>query len=204
MKYLDLNIFTKIELISQIDDLNDKNKRLQFEVEYMRGRANAEKALSRANDNKALIRETEEADYFDKKSDKGKQKALFPREVLSAIFENKSVYAKLLNEQNDSVSNIIKHVEEVLQFGSKKYAPSSWKTVPDAEDRYWDAYERHLSFDSTAIDTESNLLHSTHRDCNLVFLLWFEINTERLRYKKDLARNEKKKKLKAEGIWKLI
>lgn len=180
MKYLDLNIFTKIELISQIDDLNDKNKRLQFEVEYMRGRANTGKALSRANDNKALIRETEEADYFDKKNDKGKQKALFPREVLPAIFENKSTYAKLLNEQNNSVSNIIKHVEEVLQFGAKKYAPNSWQTVPDAEDRYWDAYERHLAFDSAAIDTESNLLHSTHRDCNLVFLLWFEINAERL------------------------
>jgi hypothetical protein len=68
---------------------------------------------------------------------------------------------------------------KVLTFGAKKYAPNGWKSVPDAENRYYAALIRHLNaqkdyLDSggvgLALDDESGLPHLDHAQCCLVFL----------------------------------
>jgi len=124
-------------------------------------------------------------DYYDKKDDEGKQEALFPVELIAEIQKKESVFAVMMFEINSKLNNIIGNVEEVLQFGAKKYTPNSWQTVEDAEKRYWSAFVRHNAcrdgymYDELA-DEESDLPHSWHALCNLMFLLWFEINRENI------------------------
>jgi len=113
------------------------------------------------------------SDYFDKKFDRNKQKALFPRETLHIILNNSSVYSALINQSVDGLEHLIRDVEQVLQYGAKKYSPNSWKTVPNAKERYWSAYVRHITAKDEA-DEESDLPHTSHALCNLVFLLWLE------------------------------
>jgi len=125
-------------------------------------------------------------DYYNKKDDEGKQKALFPKEVLPAILENKSPYARLLNDLPLDISSIIANTEMVLQYGKDKYSANSWQTVEDAEERYWSAYIRHLMAGGGK-DEESGITHKSHALCNLVFLLWFEINRENLNLSERIA-----------------
>jgi len=118
------------------------------------------------------------SDYFEKKFDEGKQKALFPVEVLPHIFDNKNHFAKLINELvSFDIEEIVQEVEEVLQYGAEKYKPNSWQTVPDARERYWNAYMRHMLSENIS-DEESGLPHRSHKLCNLVFLLWFEVQKD--------------------------
>ena len=113
--------------------------------------------------------------YYEKKDDKGKQKSLFPFEVLPYIIKKKSLYVEILLEAEPSIENIIFKTEKVLQFGATKYEANSWQTVPNAKKRYQDAYVRHLLAEENCdIDPESNLPHEYHKICNLVFLLWFD------------------------------
>lgn len=65
-------------------------------------------------------------------------------------------------------------VIRVLMFGAKKYKAHSWKTVPNGEERYRDALDRHLSeidiHGPYSTDEESGELHWHHIACNALFL----------------------------------
>jgi len=117
--------------------------------------------------------------YYEMKDDKDKRKALFPREVLPIIYRKESPYAKLMFEILSNVKDMVGCVEEVLQFGAKKYEPDGWKSVENAEQRYWNAFVKYNSYRDAilymdSVDEESDLPHANHALCNLVFLLWFE------------------------------
>jgi len=147
------------------------------------------------------------AAYFDKKHDQGKRDwTLLPVKWLyTAIAEargngdmtpfNFTTIAECLVAWRDSndrvwllegVAIILKDlgvhaaldgVMKVLEFGAKKYAKDSWRTVPDAVDRYYSAAWRHLErieepgCTMAAKDDESGLPHEYHLLCNLLFLL---------------------------------
>lgn len=68
---------------------------------------------------------------------------------------------------------------KVLTFGANKYTANGWKSVPDAENRYYAAMVRHINAQKVysdnggkglALDSESGLPHLDHAQCCLVFL----------------------------------
>ncbi len=69
----------------------------------------------------------------------------------------------------------LKAVAEISTYGAKKYKRSSWKTVPNAEERYWDAGMRHfLELQINGLnskDEESGLLHYAHYAWNVLATL---------------------------------
>lgn len=72
----------------------------------------------------------------------------------------------------------IEAVVEVMTFGANKYTPNGWKTVPDAEDRYFAAQMRHSVTNrqkQELVDPESGLLHLAHEACNAVFRLQLKL-----------------------------
>ena len=101
------------------------------------------------------ITREEMSEYFGKKADNGK-----PRMDL------------LLT----GMPNALEGVAEILTFGAKKYAAHSWKTVPDASDRYLAALMRHLVAYSKGelVDPESGQSHMSHAACNALFILELE------------------------------
>ncbi len=62
---------------------------------------------------------------------------------------------------------------KVLTFGAEKYAPDNWRYVPDANDRYFAAAQRHIWAYKRGeiVDQESGLSHLAHAICCLVFIL---------------------------------
>lgn len=68
----------------------------------------------------------------------------------------------------------IRGVIAVLEFGAKKYAPGSWVTVPEGEDRYFEAAQRHFmdiqEHGLDHLDHESGLLSLDHLLCDLLFV----------------------------------
>lgn len=67
---------------------------------------------------------------------------------------------------------------KILNYGVKKYGkPSGWQHVENMEDRYFAALMRHLSAwrQGERIDPESGELHLSHALCNVVFLVWKEL-----------------------------
>ncbi len=67
----------------------------------------------------------------------------------------------------------LENVVRILTFGAEKYEPNNWQKVDSI--RYFDALIRHLIADHIRgedYDQESNMLHSSHADCNAVFLDW--------------------------------
>lgn len=74
----------------------------------------------------------------------------------------------------------LRSVAAVLTYGAQKYAPESWKTVPQAKERYEDALDRHLNAwkSGEEFDAESGLHHLSHVACNVLFLLWFVMQNE--------------------------
>jgi hypothetical protein len=76
------------------------------------------------------------------------------------------------------LANQLKSVAKILTFGAKKYKADSWKCVPNAEQRYEDAMDRHLNAWKSGedLDPESGLSHLSHIACNCLFLMWFEDN----------------------------
>ena len=72
----------------------------------------------------------------------------------------------------DAVAEVVR----VLEFGAAKYSIDGWRTVPDAERRYYDAMIRHVvASQREARDPESGLLHMSHAACNAIFLVWFAL-----------------------------
>lgn len=68
-------------------------------------------------------------------------------------------------------------VSEVTTFGAGLYAPSNWRVVDNAEDRYWNAMIRHI-LDYAAGDTkdsDSRLPCLAHIAWNVLALLQFEV-----------------------------
>jgi hypothetical protein len=72
---------------------------------------------------------------------------------------------------------VIRGVVAVLTYGAKKYKRDSWQTVPNAKQRYTDAFYRHMNayHNGEEIDEESGLAHILHATCNMMFICWFEI-----------------------------
>ncbi len=76
-------------------------------------------------------------------------------------------------------TSLVTEVGEVLTFGAKKYKPNSWRTVPNAKERYENALLRHIYayLEGEKIDAESGLSHLAHAGCNIAFLI--ELNKEK-------------------------
>ena len=62
-------------------------------------------------------------------------------------------------------------------FGAQKYTAHSWKTVPEAEERYHDALHRHILAQASGEinDPESGLPHAAHVAWNSLALLELEL-----------------------------
>ena len=66
----------------------------------------------------------------------------------------------------------------VLTYGGILYEPGNWRHVEEADDRYFDALQRHLrdARRGRSIDPESNLLTLAHAACCIHFLLAIELS----------------------------
>ena len=75
---------------------------------------------------------------------------------------------------------VLKALAEVFTFGAAKYAANSWQDLPDFEERYYAALERHLQAHRMGerTDQESGMLHLAHAAVNTCFLLWKELQKE--------------------------
>lgn len=69
--------------------------------------------------------------------------------------------------------NALEAVAKVATFGCQKYAPHSWSTVPDGDDRYFDAMIRHMLAEAKGeiADNESGIDHFAHVAWNALALL---------------------------------
>jgi len=63
-------------------------------------------------------------------------------------------------------------VVQVLTFGAKKYGAYNWRSVPQAQERYFSAALRHITAwkSGEIIDPESGLPHLSHAISSLLFL----------------------------------
>lgn len=73
-------------------------------------------------------------------------------------------------------------VVRVLNFGAKKYSAEGWKGLDDYNNRYFDAAMRHLIAwrENEIIDPESGYHHTAHAICNLLFLMYKNMEDEQL------------------------
>lgn len=67
-------------------------------------------------------------------------------------------------------------VSRVLVFGARKYKAHSWRTVPNARDRYMSALFRHWVAiqGGEILDAESGLPHAAHLACDALFFCALE------------------------------
>lgn len=70
-----------------------------------------------------------------------------------------------------------RQVAEVLEYGTRKYAPDNWRKVDNAHARYLAAARRHINAwqAGEAIDPESRLNHLAHAITSLMFILELEL-----------------------------
>ncbi len=90
----------------------------------------------------------------------------------SHIFEL-LILAKLVRyEAGISPANLCVVIQQVLEYGAKKYKPENWRQVEDLN-RYWNALGRHiLAMDNgEQSDAESGLAHAHHALTNIAFLI---------------------------------
>jgi len=113
---------------------------------------------------------------------------LIPELVLRAL-DDDNIQAHYKDEINEEIfiywrdlegESFIDIVLPVLEFGIEKYGQAnSWKQVPNAQDEYSGALIRHkIAVREGGIDSkaeDSGLYHMQHILCNLMFLLWFEL-----------------------------
>lgn len=66
-------------------------------------------------------------------------------------------------------------VQKVMDYGARKYTDNGWQSVPNAEQRYFDALLRHVVAHASGelSDPESGLPHIAHAATNALFLLHF-------------------------------
>jgi hypothetical protein len=98
------------------------------------------------------------------------------------IPENQKAYFKAKTDDGkldftlitESFVDALAGVAHVLTFGAKKYERSSWRTVPDAHQRYRAALLRHVlameQHGTWSLDPETKLPHISHAIANLMFL----------------------------------
>lgn len=92
------------------------------------------------------------------KLDAGKPKAALLRQVGLALLE----------------------VAKVLTIGAKKYSKNGWLDVPDGEERYDDAFWRHILYASTeAVDKDTGLPHDVQETVNALFKLELRLRREK-------------------------
>ena len=77
-------------------------------------------------------------------------------------------------------ANALKLVCEVGTFGAEKYTPRGWLDVPNAEERYEDAKERHLleRLSGDKFDQDSQLPHLAHEAWNALAVLELQCRRE--------------------------
>lgn len=76
--------------------------------------------------------------------------------------------------------NAMEELVRVADMGSKKYEASSWKTVPNAEERYRDALTRHFLASFKGVqDEESGLDHLAHMAWGCMALMELRIAREK-------------------------
>lgn len=121
------------------------------------------------------------------KNDEGKKQFLMPEICFRSIASKDERYRytfiidKVIESMYcGSIDRFLADVEKVLDYGIKKYGKkNSWQEVPYAQMRYYSAMMRHYMSED-AVDAESGISHKAHMSCNLVFLLWFEIQEVKL------------------------
>jgi hypothetical protein len=77
------------------------------------------------------------------------------------------------------MSNFLHELARVYTFGAKQYGDYSWKTVPNAEDRYLGAMQRHIyEFQhGNYLNYQDDMLyHIAQVAWNAISLLWFKQN----------------------------
>jgi hypothetical protein len=67
----------------------------------------------------------------------------------------------------------LRAIADVLTFGAQKYKAHSWRTIPNALERYKDAALRHwVALESGEwLDPESKLPHVGHLGCDVLFIV---------------------------------
>lgn len=88
---------------------------------------------------------------------------------------DKPIAAVLYQDFPQALSAVV----DVATFGAKKYARSSWRTVPDAAQRYADAMHRHMLAQARGerLDPDSGLPHCAHIAWNALALAELELCT---------------------------
>jgi len=68
----------------------------------------------------------------------------------------------------------------VLTYGANKYDANNWQNLDEFESRYTAAMFRHFEAwrKGEKVDPESGLPHLGHAFCNIMFLLWKDLNTK--------------------------
>lgn len=72
----------------------------------------------------------------------------------------------------------VARVVAVLGYGAANHGAESWRTLPDARRRYFEALMRHLLawWGGETHDPESGEHHLAHAACNVLFLLALEVD----------------------------
>ncbi len=117
--------------------------------------------------------------FFEKKFDEGKPTTLVSSQFVEDFMTNPhgNPYIELAKRYSKgNIDQVLDQVEEVLRYGLEKYGKKdSWKDVPNAKERYYQAYaKRHRPPALKGLkDSESGLPHLGHMFCNLYFLSFF-------------------------------
>ena len=92
----------------------------------------------------------------------------------------------------------IEKIADILTYGHDKYTKDGWKSVPDAQDRYFAALMRHITAHRKGekYDEESGRLHIAHAATNALFLLWLELQNSRTLKNDTPISNEESRKLR--------
>lgn len=70
----------------------------------------------------------------------------------------------------------LEQLAKIFTFGAEKYGEHNWKSLQDAQNRYYAAMERHQQSKRMGeFYDESGLPHSAHVAVNAMFLLWFDL-----------------------------
>jgi len=75
--------------------------------------------------------------------------------------------------------SVMRDIVKVLEYGAKKYSPNNWKKAGNPEDleRCWNSFDRHrdaLQLEGQYYDAETNLPHTAHMLCNLMFIHYLQ------------------------------
>ena len=72
-------------------------------------------------------------------------------------------------------------VVKVLTKGAEKYDDNNWQKVPNGENRYYAALQRHANSYrmGNKIDKDSGIHAMAHVICNALFLMWLDNNKDK-------------------------